>query len=89
LEVEAILSALGFDLQNLVAGFAGGLVVAFAFDKSDPWDIIGSVVAGGLTANYVASSVPGTSQGATAFFVGVVAMPLVKGWVVAIQRKTQ
>lgn len=88
---EAFLSGLawlGFDLQNTVAGIAGGIVVAFVFEKSDPWDIIGSVVAGGLTANYVAGSVPGTMQGSTAFFVGVVAMPMVKGWVVAIQRKT-
>ncbi len=83
------MSWLGFDLQNTVAGLAGGIVIAFALDKSDPWDIIGSIVSGGLTANYVVGwTVPGTTHVATAFFVGVVAMPLCQSWVVAIQRKT-
>ncbi len=39
-------------LPFMVAGFAGGILHSFFVDKARPWDIIGYVVAGGLTANF-------------------------------------
>lgn len=43
-----------FDLniQYLVAGFAGGIVHAFLVRKAKPWEIIGYIVVGGLSANF-------------------------------------
>ena len=84
------LPALGFDLQSLIAGFAGGICVSFSFKKSNPWDIVGSIVVGGLFGNYVVTATDGlvgtlrvvpALHNTSAFFVGVVAMPLCKFWV--------
>ena len=79
---------MGLDLQRLIAGMAGGMCVSFAYKKSDPWDIVGSVVVGSLFGNYAtAEDLSGTLAmtksltNTTAFAVGVVAMPLCKTWV--------
>ena len=87
-----LLSLLGFDLQALVAGLSGGIAVVFAFRKSNPWDMVGSVVVGGLFGNFVGGvvcGVLGTSHGAASFFVGVVSTPLCKAWVASIKRQSK
>ena len=62
----------------------------FSFKKSNPWDIVGSIVVGGLFGNYVVTATDGLGgtlrvvpalHNTSAFFVGVVAMPLCKFWV--------
>lgn len=76
------LSSLGFQLQDLVAGFAGGVANAFVFKKSNPWAIVGSIVVGGFSANYLGSTVShfaGTSEGTSAFIVGLAGMGLCQG----------
>lgn len=50
---DDLFSILGIHLKDLVAGFAGGVANAFVFKKSKPWAIIGSIVVGGLAANYL------------------------------------
>jgi uncharacterized membrane protein YfcA len=72
---------LGINLQDIIAGFSGGLVNAFVFKQVQPWTIIGSVVVGGLTANYlgpmVARYISGeTTRGAAAFITGLAGMYL-------------
>ncbi len=55
---------------------------AFIFKKSNPWAIIGSIVVGGFTANYLGSTVSkllGTSDGASAFIVGLAGMAICQG----------
>ena len=82
------LTALGIRLPDLLAGFAGGVVNAFIFHKSDPWAIVGSMVVGAFTANYLgesASKMLGLSSGASAFIVGIAAMALCQGIVAAVQ----
>jgi len=76
------LTALGIHLQDLVAGFAGGVVNAFVFKKSNPGAIIGSIVVGGFAANYLGATVGrvlGTSDGTSAFIVGLAGMAICQG----------
>jgi hypothetical protein len=76
---DGFLSSLGFHLQDLVAGFAGGVANSFVFKKSNPWAIIGSIVVGGFAANYLGPTVSlfiGTSSGTSAFLVGLAGMAI-------------
>lgn len=77
---------LGVKIPDLIAGFAGGVVNAIALKRSDPWSIIGSVIVGGLTANYLTDVIAhytGTSGGTAAFIVGLAGMALCQGIVEA------
>jgi hypothetical protein len=83
------LEAYGIQVNDVLAGFAGGVVNAFVFRRSDPFSIIGSMVVGALTANYLASTavkVIGTSPGATAFIVGLGGMAICQGIINAIKN---
>src|SRR4030095_491777 len=76
------LSMLGIHLQDLIAGFAGGVANAFVFKKSKPFAIIGSIVVGGFAANYLGSTVGtvlGTSSGTSSFMVGLAGMAICQG----------
>ena len=79
---DDFLTMLGLHLQDLVAGFAGGVANAFVFKKSNPWAIIGSIVVGGFAANYLGTTVTkvlGTSEGTSAFIVGLAGMAICQG----------
>jgi hypothetical protein len=43
----------GIHLEDFVIGVQGGIVFVWAFRQSRPRDVIASLVAGGLTANYL------------------------------------
>jgi hypothetical protein len=76
---DDFLASIGIHLKDLVAGVAGGAVRSFLFKKSKPWAIIGSVVAGGLSANYlteVVSNFLGTPLLPSAFIVGLAGFEL-------------
>lgn len=80
---------LGIKLPDLIAGFAGGLVNAFVFRRADPWSVIGSLVVGACTANYLgepAAHILGLSAGAAAFIVGLAGMAIVQGIVEAAKN---
>lgn len=82
---------LGMNVKNMVAGFAGGVVVAFAMKQSEPLAVIGSMVVGALTANYLSdpfSHYLGTGQGTTGFLVGVGGMAIVQGIISAARTWT-
>lgn len=73
---------LGIRIPDLVAGFAGGVVNAFVFKRSSPVAIVGSVIVGAFTANYLGLSVSDylhVSSGAASFLVGVAGMAFVQG----------
>lgn len=77
---------LGIRKADIVAGLAGGIVNAFVFKRSDPWSIIGSVIVGAFSANYLTEPVGhmiGTSGGTTAFIVGLAGMAICQGIVEA------
>lgn len=77
---------IGINIQDALAGFAGGVVNAFVFKRSDPYSVIGSMVVGALTANYLSGPVghyTGTSGGAAAFVVGLAGMAICQGIVEA------
>ena len=72
-------SMIGIHLKDLIGGFAGGLAYAFRLKKADAWSILGSIVVGGLTANYLTATVAkflGTSTEFTAFVVGLAGMAI-------------
>lgn len=80
------LITLGIKLPDLFAGFAGGVVNAFVFRRADPWSVVGSMVVGAFTANYLgetASHVLMLSSGASAFIVGIAGMAICQGLVAA------
>lgn len=85
-----MLKELGIRVQDVMAGLAGGVVNAFVFKRSNPVAIIGSIVVGALTANYLGETatryIPGTSDGASAFIVGLCAMGICQGLVEAIAK---
>lgn len=75
-------SFFGIHLKDLVAGLAGGVANAFVFKKSDPWAVIGSIVVGGLAANYLGATIGrllGTSEGFAAFIIGLAGMAICQG----------
>ena len=77
-----ILVEMGIRAADVLAGFCGGVVNAIVLKRSEPWAIIGSVVVGGLTANYLADPFMkylGTGQGTTAFLVGLAGMAICQG----------
>ncbi len=79
---DSFFSWLGINIQDLVAGFAGGVANAFVFKKSNPWAIIGSIIVGGFAANYLGNLVGkmlGTSPGTSAFIVGLAGMAICQG----------
>jgi membrane-associated protease RseP (regulator of RpoE activity) len=81
-EDPGFLSWLGINLPDLVAGFCGGVVNAFIFKRSDPLSILGSMVVGALTANYLSGPIGhyvGTQSGASAFIVGLAGMAICQG----------
>ena len=84
-----LLFTLGIKLPDLFAGFAGGVVNAFVFKRSDPWAVAGSMVVGAFTANYLgepATHVLGLSNGASAFIVGIAGMAICQGIIAAVQN---
>jgi hypothetical protein len=73
---------MGIKIPDLVAGFFGGTVNAFVMKRSDPWSIMGSMVVGALTANYLSEPIGhylGTGQGTTGFLVGLAGMAISQG----------
>jgi hypothetical protein len=80
------LTWVGIKMPDLIAGFAGGVVNAFVFKRADPWSIIGSMIVGALTANYLSEPIGhyvGTQPGASAFIVGLAGMAICQGIVEA------
>lgn len=83
---DDFLRELGINVPNLIAGLSGGIVNAFVFKRSDPWSVIGSVVVGALTANYLSGPIGsylGTGGGAASFIVGLAGMAICQGIVEA------
>jgi hypothetical protein len=79
---DGFLTDIGIKVPDLVAGLAGGIVNAFVFKRSEPWAIVGSVVVGACTANYLSDPIgryTGTSGGAAAFIVGLAGMAICQG----------
>lgn len=84
--LSTLMTSFGLKINVLIAGLAGGIVNAFVFRRSEPWSIIGSVVVGSLTANYIAEPAAaklGTPEGASGFIVGLAGMAICQGIVAA------
>ncbi len=78
------LEELGLNAKLLVAGFSGGVVHAIVFKQTGPLAVIGSVMAGMLTANFLSPAAEhylGEWLGdrGCAFIVGLTAMAVCQG----------
>jgi hypothetical protein len=86
------LDDLGLNAGRLIAGFAGGLVHAFAFKQMEPWAQIGSVVVGTLTANFLGEAMAHVvptwfGNGGAAFLTGLSAMAICQGLVAMVRSR--
>jgi hypothetical protein len=71
--------SLGLHLDLIIAGSSGGICGAYADRKARPLDIIGSIVVGALTANYLSATISnflGTVILVPAFAIGLAGMPI-------------
>ena len=67
------LQGLGIDGPNIVAGFGGGIVRIIFDQRTKPFDVVGALSAGALTANYLGGPIAETLHLpplGTAFIVG-------------------
>jgi len=76
------LATLGIKIPDIVSGIAGGMVNALLFQRTSPIAAMSSVLAGGLTANYLAE--PMAKQftlniGTAGFIIGLTAMIVCQG----------
>ncbi len=79
----------GIRLNDVIAGFSGGLVNAFVFRRADPASVIGSMIVGALSANYLtewAARQFATGPGATGFIIGLSGMAICQGIVNAVRQ---
>ncbi len=88
----AALEDWGFTAKLLSAGFAGGVVHVFVFKQTDARAVVGSILTGTLTANFLAPAASHyignwLGDGGTAFIVGLSAMVICQGIVFAIRSK--
>ena len=90
--MDAFLSYIGIYPPDLFAGFGGGLVAALVVSGPRPnvWGIFSSIVVGAFTAAYLGPIVPtwiNIKPGTGASFgVGLGAVPLCRGIILAAQR---
>lgn len=76
---------LGIRAQEVIAGFAGGVVYAL-LQRGKPLEAVSSVVVGALTANYLSDFVAQEIDykgPAVAFITGLIAMALCQGIIAA------
>lgn len=76
-----LLMYLGISPPEMFAGFCGALVNVFWFHRTKPWSVVGTIVAGMFTANYLGvamnSYVGGSAAHTGAFLVGLFGLKLV------------
>lgn len=88
--MNELLLGIGIDIKIVIAGFAGGVVHTFFFKQVDPYTVVGSIVSGAFTANYLAeilAKLSGYSVGACGFIAGFGSMALIQGIVSVVKLK--
>lgn len=77
-------------MADLFAGFAGGVVSVFLMRKVTPWEALGSIVAGALTANYFGESMANIANVKTplaCFITGLTSMAVCQGIVEVVKSR--
>lgn len=87
------LASLHIRIGDVIAGLAGGTVHAYAFNRSDAYSKIGSVVVGCLTSTYLTESVVNyaarwfvITDGTAGFIVGLCGMSICQAFLGASRR---
>lgn len=86
MSLRDLLQSLGISLPDMAAGFSGGVANAFALRKVRPIEMVGSVLVGALTANYLSDAVrsmTGYESAAVAFVIGLTGMAICQGLIEA------
>lgn len=86
------LMLLGLKLQYLFGGFAGGVVSVFLMRKVTPWEALGSIIAGALTANFLGedlASMLGLKTPVACFVTGLTSMALCQGIVEIVKSRVK
>lgn len=76
------LNEIGVNVPQAVAGFAGGAANVFLFKRIKPFDAVGAIVVGMVTANYVgafAAKSTGLPELMAGFIVGLAGMNICIG----------
>ena len=84
-----LLVQLGIKIPDIVSGIAGGMVNALLFQRTSPLGAVASVLAGGLTSNYMAEPLAkqlGMSIGPAGFIIGLTAMVICQGIMAGAQK---
>ena len=79
--MKELLRELGLNISYIVAGFLGGVVRAFVAQDPRPWIVVGFIVIGAVTANYITELLAkylSFNPGAAGFFVGFTATVLLQ-----------
>jgi hypothetical protein len=70
---------MGINIRDLMIGIQGGISGVFVLRRSKPRDILGTVTAGGLTANYFGSMVEnvlGTPHDLSVYMAGLAGLTI-------------
>lgn len=87
--LHELLIWLGIKVPDLIAGFLGGVVNAFVFQRQGVVPVIGSMIVGAITANYMASTVGKVfmlSDGPAGFVTGLCGMAICQGVFAVISK---
>jgi len=88
--MKEILEAIGINGPSTVAGFTGGLVNVFWLRKMAPFDVIGALIAGAATANYLGAPLAEVIHfpvGATSFLFGIGGLQITGPLLAMLRRK--
>lgn len=83
------LADFGLRITSAIAGFCGGVTYVFVTKNTKPFEAIGSVVVGSLTANYLGTHVANLTSLAEApagFVTGLCAMAMCQGIIAGGRR---
>lgn len=89
---------LGIHVPEMTGGLAGGICSVIILSRFKPSQVVGSMILGALTANYVnvaalkliGLAIPVSDAGSfSAFFTGLCATPILQYLYATVQRRTQ
>lgn len=90
--MQTFLSQIGVQMNDVFAGFAGGVVAALVTSGSRPstWDVFSAIVVGAITGAYLGPVAPtyvgAKPSAAASFVVGLGGMPICRAVIAGLKR---
>lgn len=82
-------SDFGLRITSAIAGFCGGVTYVFVTKNTKPFEAIGSIVVGSLTANYLAgylANMTSLAEAPAGFVTGLCGMGICQGIIAGAKR---